>query len=232
MLEVNKIHLGDSYKLIKQIPDKSVDLVIIDPPYGINQANGTNGFGQSNNKRYDGDWDLMSPKKEFFDEILRIGKTVLIFGAQYLTDKLPQSNCWIIWDKVGEMQVKNPFSECELIWTNLYEKTALKKYYVRQQGFINDGDERVHATQKPLRLLHDLIQDFSTEGDLILDCFSGSGTTCVAAKELNRRFIGIEIDENYHRISVERLNGITTSGQTSIFTDFEQQDIFMQGDLK
>ena len=148
MLEINKIHLGDSYALIKDIPEKSIDLVIIDPPYGIDQANGTNGFGQSNNKRYDGNWDSFSPSKEFFSEILRVGKTVLIFGAQYLTDKLPQSNCWIIWDKVGEMQVKNPFSECELIWTNLYEKTALKKYYVRQQGFINDGDERVHPHTK------------------------------------------------------------------------------------
>ena len=228
MLEINKIHLGDSYTLIKEIPDKSVDLVIIDPPYGIDQANGTNGFGQSNNKRYDGNWDTTSPSKEFFDEILRVGKTVLIFGAQYLTDKLPQSNCWIVWDKIGEMSTQSPFSECELIWTNKINTVVTKKYFIRQHGFINDGDERVHATQKPLRLLHDLIQDFSTEGELIMDFFSGSGTTCVAAKELNRRFIGIEINANYHRISVERLNGITTSGQTSIFTDFEQLSIAPQ----
>jgi len=222
MLEINKIHLGDSYALIKDIPEKSIDLVIIDPPYGINADKGVGGYGNSplTAKRYDGNWDSFSPSKEFFNEILRVGKTVLIFGAQYITDKLPQSNCWIIWDKVGEMEVKNPFSECELIWTNLYHKTALKKYFVRQQGFINDGDERVHPTQKPLRLLHDLIKDFSSEGDLILDCFSGSGTTCVAAKELNRRFIGIEIDPHYHKISVDRLNGICANGQTSIFTDF------------
>ena len=225
MLEINKIHLGDSYELIKQIPDKSVDLVIIDPPYGINQANGTNGFGCSNNKRYDGNWDSYSPPKWFFDEILRIGKTVLIFGGQYLTDKLPQSNCWIVWDKIGEMGGDSPFSECELIYTNISNTVVTKKYFIRQHGFINDGDERVHATQKPLRLLSNLIKDFSNENDLVLDCFSGSGTTCVAAKELNRRFIGIEIDPRYHKISVDRLNGITTSGQTSIFTDFESESL-------
>ena len=61
--------------------------------------------------------------------------------------------------------------------------------------------------------------------DIVLDCFSGSGTTCVAAKELNRRFIGIEINPRYHKISVDRLNGITANGQTSIFTDFATQKI-------
>jgi len=65
-----------------------------------------------------------------------------------------------------------------------------------------------------------MIEKSSQENDLVLDCFSGSGTTCVAAKELNRRFIGIEIDPRYHKISVDRLNGICANGQTSIFTDF------------
>ena len=224
MLEINKIHLGDSYELIKQIPDKSIDLVIIDPPYGIGMDKGVlTRYGNSpeTTKIYDGSWDDVTPHKVFFDEILRVGKIVLIFGGQYLTDKLPQSNCWIVWDKIGEMKPNNPFSECELIWTNLYNKVALKKYFVRQCGFINDGDDRFHPTQKPQRLLSMLIEDFSSEGDLILDCFSGSGTTCVAAKELGRRFIGIEIDPEYHKISVDRLNGITSNGQTSIFTDFE-----------
>jgi DNA modification methylase len=121
------------------------------------------------------------------------------------------------------MKVENPFSECELIWTNQFHKNALKKYFVRQCGFINDGDERVHPTQKPIRLLSMLISDFSKPNDIVLDCFSGSGTTCVAAKELGRQFIGIEIDEKYHKISVDRLNGICANGQTSIFTDFENE---------
>lgn len=63
------------------------------------------------------------------------------------------------------------------------------------------------------------------ENDIVLDCFCGSGTTCVAAKELNRRFIGMEINEEYHKIACDRLNGITADGQTSIFTDFEQLEM-------
>jgi len=225
MLEINKIHLGDSYELIKEIPDKSIDLVITDPPYGIKADKGTHGFGSSANRKYVDDWDKETPSKKMFDEIIRVGKIVLIFGAQYITDILPQSNCWIVWDKIGEMNVQNPFSECELIWTNQFHKVVLKKYFIRQSGFINDGDERLHPTQKPLRLISKLIKDFSSEGDIVLDCFSGSGTTCVAAKELNRRFIGIEINPRYHKISVDRLNGITANGQTSIFTDFATQKI-------
>lgn len=220
-MEKDKIYLGDSYELLKEIPDNSVDLVITDPPYGINADKGVGGYGSSPKtaKKYNDNWDNYSPPKWVFDEILRIGKKVLIFGAQYLTDKLPQSNCWIVWDKVGEMKVQNPFSECELIWTNL-NKNVLKKYFIRQQGFINDGDERVHPTQKPLRLLTEIIKDFSSENDIIFDCFMGSGTTCVAAKELGRHYIGIEINEKYFKIAKDRLNGITASGQTSIFTDF------------
>ena len=85
MLELNKIHLGNSYELIKEIPDKSVDLVIIDPPYGINMDKGVlTRYGNSPDKTkiYDGNWDDTTPPKCFFDEILRIGITVLIFGGQ------------------------------------------------------------------------------------------------------------------------------------------------------
>jgi DNA modification methylase len=84
-----------------------------------------------------------------------------------------------------------------------------------------DKDLYDHPTIKPLELVKRHLAHATQPNDIVLDCFSGSGTTCVAAKELDRRFIGIEIDPEYHKISVDRLNGITTSGQTSIFTDFE-----------
>jgi DNA modification methylase len=85
-----------------------------------------------------------------------------------------------------------------------------------------DKDLYGHPTIKPLELVKRHLAHTTQPNDLVLDCFSGSGTTCVAAKELGRRFIGIEIDPDYHKISVDRLNGITTNGQTSIFTDFEE----------
>ena len=82
-----------------------------------------------------------------------------------------------------------------------------------------DKEKYKHPTIKPLKMIKNLIRNSSAEGEIILDCFSGSGTTCAAAKELDRQFIGIEIDEDYHKISLDRLNGITADGQISFDTD-------------
>ena len=222
---INTIQLGDCYELIKKIPDNSIDLILTDPPYGINMDKGAGGYGCKKQlvKKYSDDWDKTTPSKEIFTEMLRIGKKVIIFGGNYFTDKLPKSQQWLVWDKVGEIKFHNPFSDCELMWTNLPGK-SVKKYLVKQQGFINDGDERCHPTQKPLRLISNIIKDYTNENDIVLDCFCGSGTTCVAAKELGRRFIGMEINEKYYKIAVDRLNGINANGQTSIFTDFDKME--------
>ena len=75
---------------------------------------------------------------------------------------------------------------------------------------------------KPINIIKNLIINSSNKGDIVLDCFSGSGTTCVAAKELERQFIGIEIDPEYHRISLDRLNGVLANGQISVFTDINK----------
>ena len=78
-----------------------------------------------------------------------------------------------------------------------------------------DKEKYKHPTIKPLPLIKKLIINSSNKGDIVLDCFSGSGTTCAAAKELERQFIGIEIDPEYHKISIDRLNGILANGQMS-----------------
>ena len=70
-------------------------------------------------------------------------------------------------------------------------------------------------------IIKTLIENSSKEGDVVLDTFMGSGTTAIACKELNRNFIGFEINDKFHKIAVDRINGITASGQTSIFTDFD-----------
>ena len=95
-----------------------------------------------------------------------------------------------------------------------------KKWFV---SHINTTDKKDfnHPTIKPINFVKNNIINSTQENDLILDCFCGSGTTCLAAKELGRRYIGMEIDPEYHKIAVNRLNGITANGQTSIFTDFE-----------
>lgn len=219
---INKIILGDCMDYLKNIPDKSIDLVLTDPPYGINADKGVGGSNLGKVKKYDDNWDSETPKKELFDELLRIGKNIIIFGGNYFTDKLPLGNHWIVWDKIGEVNQEGVnFSSCELLWTNI-KKNNVKKYFVRQIGFINDGDDRFHPTQKPYRLITEIIKDYSKENDLILDAFSGSGTVCCSAKDNNRRFIGFEINEKFYKKSIDRLNGIRSDGQISIFANFDE----------
>ena len=98
---------------------------------------------------------------------------------------------------------------------------TLKKWHVSS---ANVGDKKLytHPTIKPLEVVKNHIINSSKENDIVLDCFCGSGTTCLACKETGRRYIGMEIDKEYHRIAVDRLNGINANGQTSIFTDFDK----------
>ena len=97
------------------------------------------------------------------------------------------------------------------------------KWYISSKN-KEDRDNFKHPTIKPLELVKRHILHSSNEGDTILDCFMGSGTTGVACKELNRNFIGMELDEEYFKIAKNRINGITADGQLSIFTDTEQME--------
>lgn len=95
------------------------------------------------------------------------------------------------------------------------------KWYVSP---INQTDKSLykHPTIKPLELVKRHILHATQKNDIVLDCFCGSGTTCIACKETNRRFIGMEIDKEYYKIAKNRLNGITANGQLSIFTNIEE----------
>ena len=95
------------------------------------------------------------------------------------------------------------------------------KWYLSEKN-KKDKDKYNHPTIKPLNLVKRHILHSTKPNDIILDCFSGSGTTCVAAKELGRRFIGIEIDPEYHKISLDRLNGMLANGQISFDTDISK----------
>lgn len=101
-----------------------------------------------------------------------------------------------------------------------------KKYWITTTN-KDDKDLYKHPTIKPLDIIRTLITNSTQPNDIVLDCFCGSGTTCVAAKELGRRYIGMEIDKEYWKIANDRLNGINANGQMSIFTDFEQ--VSMEG---
>ena len=210
-IEKCELWQGDCLEMLKQMPKNNVDLILTDPPYGKKADKGTNGFGTAKNRRYNGSWDSRRPTKEVFDEMLRVGKNVIIFGGNYFCDILPPSNHWIFWDKKGDIAFQNPFADGELIYTTF--KKPIKRIVFKQQGFITDSkDKRYHPTQKPSELVEMLIKEYSAEGDTILDCFMGSGTTGIACINTNRRFIGIELDEGYFNIAKKRIDEAIKGG--------------------
>lgn len=206
MIEVNKIYNADCMDILKELPDKCIDLVLTDPPYGIGIAkNGTVGGNNCGAAKNYGktDWDKSIPEKEIFNEILRVSKHQIIFGGNYFVEYLHNSPCWIVWDKNNT----GNFADCELAWTNF--KSAVRKYRFTWNGMIQENmkekEIRIHPTQKPVGLFQMILNDYSNENDLVLDCFSGSGTTAIACHNLNRRFICIEKDYDYWKASCERL---------------------------
>ncbi len=206
---IDTVICGDCIQVMRGMDDNSVDLVLTDPPYGKKWARGKHGIGELKSKNElleNVAWDDKIPSAEVFSEIMRVSKNQIIFGGNYFTAHLPPSNCWLVWDKLGDLKLGKqiPFAHCELAWTSF--RRTVKKYTCRSQGFIKDTkDVRVHPTQKPSEIFTQIIEDFTEKGNLILDPFFGSGTTGVAAVRMGRHFIGIEISPDYCTIAEKRI---------------------------
>jgi site-specific DNA-methyltransferase (adenine-specific) len=214
---VNEIILGDCLEVMKQIPDKSIDLVLTDPPYGIGESGSKNhsrGCIAETTKFTELNWDNEIPKKEIFDEIFRISKNQIIFGGNYFVEYLKNTSCFIVWDKENGA---TDFADCELAWTSF--KTATRQFKFRWQGMLQGNmknkEKRYHPTQKPIELFRRILNDYSEEGMTILDPFAGSGTTAIACHDLKRNFICIEKEPEYHRIATERYE--THKAQLTLF---------------
>ena len=236
---------GDCYKLIKDIPDKSIDLVYIDVPYEYESGGkGGNSFiitdkvketyhEKINQFAYGIDYSI-------FDELCRIMKNIYIYiwcSRDQILDItkyfVEQKGCrvnYLVWCKTNPTPFTNDMWLPDIEYCLCFKgKNAPRyndgielkhKWYLSEKN-KNDKDLYEHPTIKPLELVKKHILHSTNEGDTVLDCFMGSGTTGVACKETGRNFIGIEIDDKYFKIAKDRLNGITASGQTSIFTDFD-----------
>jgi site-specific DNA-methyltransferase (adenine-specific) len=217
------LHLGDCLEAMKEMPDNTYDLAIVDPPYGIGMDGGYIG-GEGKNfigkkvkpKNYKKkDWDKNAPNKEYFDELIRISKNQIVWGANHFISNLPyDSPCWIVWDKENF----GKFADCELAWTSF--STAVRQFKFKWAGFLQgygtaNKEERIHPTQKPVRLYEWLLDNYAKEGDKILDTHLGSGSIALACH--NRKFDldAWEIDEEYYNNAVERLD--THKSQLTIF---------------
>lgn len=195
---------GDCLELMGGVRDKSIDAVITDPPYGIKENNLKNLSRQHKAQSIDyGDfeWDKSRVGKEYFDAMQRISKHQIVFGGNFYTDFLFPSSSWIVWDKLNS----GDFADCEMAWTS--HKRATRMFRYLWNGMIKQKPEqRFHPTQKPLDLMLWIVKNYTNKGDTILDPFMGSGTTGVACVNLNRNFIGFEINPNYFAIAERRIN--------------------------
>jgi DNA modification methylase len=199
---------GDCLKVMGLMEDDSVDLVLTDPPYGIDIATGKIGAdGLAKTKDYGvKEWDKHIPSVDIFKKILSIGKNQIIFGGNYFAHLLPPSKRWIVWDK--EVPAGMTFSGVELAWTSI-KKNSLDFIRYQWHGMLQKDmkhkEERVHPTQKPTGLFKKIIEDYSKDKELIFDGFLGSGTTALACLKTNRRCIGVELDEDYFKICCDRI---------------------------
>ena len=188
------IYHGDCREILPQL-DK-VDLVLTDPPYGIASIwKGGKGHGWGKASA-DGvlrnEWDIAPPTKETLEQCLSKGHDAVVWGGNYFS--LPPSRGWLVWNKPER---NFTMAEAELAWTT-------RDSVIRVWDLPRSEPDREHPTQKPLKLMTWCLS-FFPEAQTILDPFMGSGTTLVAAKLLGRKAIGIEIEEKYCKIAVERL---------------------------
>ena len=197
---------GDCLELMKSLPDGCFDLCLTDPPYGVHIARKAKAWGDSPDvaRVPTGEaWDDQTPNKAVFDQIFRISRNQIVFGANYFWENFRSSQCYIVWDKRGNLPAV-PFADTEFAWTS-FDRMS-RKYTHIKHGFIRDDDEIIqHPCQKPAEMFADILDDFSRDDAVIFDPFLGSGTTAVAAKKLGRHFLGFEISAEYCAIAHERL---------------------------
>jgi len=235
-LEVDRIYCGDCLDLMREMPDKGVDLVLTDPPYGIGESNEKNlsrekPFGSKRDrpgssrvvgaKNYGSfEWDAGRISREYISEIRRVSENQIIFGGNYYADLLDPSPCWLVWDKDNS----GDFADCELAWTSF--KTAVRKFKWRWNGMLQEDmrhkEERIHPTQKPVPLFIQILEKYSKPGDLVLDPFLGSGTTAIACLRTGRHFIGIEKHEPYFLKAQERIDKERQQARLISRFDFEE----------
>jgi len=194
-------------------------LAIVDPPYGIGEDGGDKKRGTKGIKtpiyikKY---WDSSAPSKDYFIELIRVSKQVIIWGANHFIENIPNSNSssWVVWDKQNG---DNDFADCELAWTN--HKTAVRKFEFRWagmlQGDMKNKETRIHPTQKPVALYKWLLDKYAKPNDKILDTHLGSGSIAIACHDYGFDLTACELDKEYFDKAIKRI--INHTNQTKLF---------------
>jgi site-specific DNA-methyltransferase (adenine-specific) len=221
-----KIQNIDCMVALPSLATDSIDIAIIDPPYGI-------GWGQNSNNwiRKDGtvksnsswknpkvksytqkEWDNQRPTIDFFIEVQRVAKKTIIWGGNYFTDLLPPSGGWLIWDKGVNENLT--FSMGEMAWLNFKNNVDICRFL--WSGFRRcEVVDRIHPTQKPVALYEWCINRYSERGATLLDTHMGSGSSAIAALRSGLDYVGFEIDKEYFDLTSARIK--KEQRQTKLF---------------
>ena len=197
-MPINKVYLADCMDIMRMMPDKSVDLCIVDPPYGIGSGkelehNGWKSYGVK-------EWDNSPPKKEYFNELFRISKNQIIWGANHFISMIPFNfSCFLIWDK-GQRDFS--LADGEMAWTS-FTSSARFFNYSRAKA-IQEG--KIHPTQKPIALYKWILKNYAKPNDKIFDSHVGSGSIRIACHDMGFDFEGCEIDKDYWEAQEARYN--------------------------
>ena len=234
--ELNNIYNVDSYEAVKDIPDNSIDLVIIDPPYDIPHTTGggmleekgiRNMFDNLVENDITNSFDFGILKE--FDRIMK-KRNIYIWRNKLLIPKLFEYYKGslfdiICWHKTNAMPLcgSKYLTDTEYC---LYFHDTMKlnttydtaKTHYEQPINIKDKKKYGHPTCKPVNILENLIINSSNEGDIVFDAFAGSGSTLVAAKNQNRQYLGFEIDPKWAQVAKDRLENVDADGQISLLT--------------
>ena len=205
MLEINKIHQGDCLELMKEIPDKGVDCIITDPPYNLNKEGIVN---DDSLWGYELDYYRVLKDDSWLCLYCSIGQVSNVIkliekqGFNYEWQHITYIDNGMVRGRIGF----NNFMLCLIFSKGDAKLRNITKDVFKCSTSSKQRNRIKHPTPKKVRAIHQLVKGFTKEGDLIIDPFMGSGTTALACKQNNRKFIGFEIDSNYVEMAQKRLS--------------------------
>jgi len=210
----------DCMAVMARYPDKYFDLAVVDPPYGIGESKSnfeSRGVSSAKWKRgkpkiYEKkDWDNEAPNIEYWNELMRVSKNQIVWGANHFISKIPyDSSCWLVWDK----DTSGDYADCEIAWTSF--KTTIRRVKLTWSGFRKcEVVDRFHPTQKPVKLYDWIFHNYAKPGFKILDTHLGSGSSRIAANKHGLDFVGCELDTEYFDAAEKRYQ--TFAAQLRIF---------------
>lgn len=202
-----KLYNADCMEVMKTFKDKQFDLAIVDPPYGIDIAKKlANGWvSKAGGTKFEAkDWDKYTPTQEYWDELFRVSKNQIVWGGNYFMSKIQRdSPCWIFWDKNNGDSL---FADGEMAWTSFDSPVRLAKiHWCGSAAKHETGQNKIHPTQKPVKLYKWLLQNYAKDGDTILDTHFGSLSIGIACHDLKFDLTAIELDKDYYEQGKQRL---------------------------